>query len=237
MWDKEAPFWDLPSLVWFLVHNAKNNGDNLILWDGGEGAGKSTGAITLTALLIALMRQLWPESAAAQIGFDPASQCIYDHGDWMEIYNQAALHGERGHIFLIDEGGNLLGSRDSMTGESRGMVRMLQQSRILNATVLCLIPNQVWIDKYVREHRAIIRIHTKRQFTINGQKRGEAIVQWRGENWRSGESQWVDVFEWHYGRIIEGPGWHEYERVKELKISNSARQEMAKKAKADAKAS
>lgn len=151
-----------------LRHRMATDNDNVVVIDGYEGTGKSN-------LGILLAKTLNPS-------FDPARDCVFNHGDWQRIFN-ANLSRQ---VYLIDEGGNLLFSRDYASSDSKTFVKLLMQARILQSTIIIAMPNINWLEKYVREHRIRYRIHMFR--------RGAAIFQLTKTDWRSGGVRMVDCF-------------------------------------------
>lgn len=208
-----APFHDLYGMLIFMLNNQSANGDVVVLADGDEGSGKSVALMTLAILLKELAKR-----AGRDLPFDPATDCIYDHDDWKEVFDP----DRRGGLYLIDEGGNLLFSREAMKGDNRDVVKVFQQSRVMRNIMLTAVPNIRWIDVYLRDHRARIRIHCHSAWTLNGQQRGFATVQWRSTDWRYGEPRWTDVFDWDYQALDHHPDWPIYEARKIQKFSSGA---------------
>lgn len=200
-----APFWDYPSLISFLKANAKSNGDNVLVFDGPEGAGKSTAAMHLVLDL--------------DEDFDPLEDTIFDFEDFVDKFQSQ----QRGRTYLLDEGGNLAFNRDFSKGENKLLVKLLMMSRIINATLVINCPRFDSLDLYVREHRCRIRIHVPAYFSPYGMVRGKAIVKWRVTT-ETGMSWWEDVFELRFTSLSAHPAWRPYEQVKVAKVEAGAKE-------------
>lgn len=215
------PFWDMSSMFQYLYNARHDNADNLVVLEGEEGAGKSTAAMTLCILL----------APALEVRFDPVMHAVYHWEDWTRVWQA----GQRGNLYLLDEGGNLIFSRDHSRAENKAVVKILQQCRILNGTLIMCVPNFRWLDPYVREHRAKIRIRCHAVHTINGMSRGTATVYWRSfyiDDDGFYSSTWKPVFTWKFHGIDENhPLWRRYEDNKILKLQEESDDSQARVAK------
>lgn len=150
-----------------LRANMARDNDNVIVIDGYEGTGKSNLAILLNKSLVP--------------SFDPSKEAIFTVQDWNRIFNT----GQTQRAYQIDEAGNLLFSRDYASTDSKFLVKLLMQARILKSTIVMCLPNIGWLEKYVREHRVRWRIHMF--------NRTSAMLQRGVVNWRTGGARFEDV--------------------------------------------
>lgn len=197
-------------MIRFLLALQSQNDDAIIIIDGAEGSGKSTLAFRLCHAL--------------EHGWDPNERVIIDYDDWLEFYEAQY----RGCVYLLDEGGDLAFSRDAMSGQNKHIVRILQMSRILNNIMVVCCPNLYWLDKYLREHRALIYIKVHKEWNAGGVVRGRATVHWKMTrfNPRSHDApstRWWGQFDIYYPPIdSKDPAWKAYEQLKVAKIQNRA---------------
>lgn len=154
-------------LVEILKWRMAADHDNVLAIDGDEGSGKST-------LALQLARDLDP-------GFRP-QDVIYDFQDLESTFSVTA----RRRVYLVDEGVNLVFSRDFASYGNKQLVKLLMQARQLNCTLIFVIPNFWWLDKYLREHRVRWWIHVLH--------RGRATVTQRVQNWRDGSTVFKEMF-------------------------------------------
>lgn len=189
-WDPEAddPYTGL--LSW-MRRNVERNADNCIIVDGYEGVGKSTFAMRLVHDLYAMRND--------GTTWDPSWGLILNHRDWA---SQWATRVED-QAYIIDEGGNLLFSRDTQRTENKIIVKVLQQARVLRSTTIICCPNKWWLDPYVRQHRARAWVHVGEQ----GERRGYAWVMWREYNWRKNEVDWYDAGEIRFPDLPKDFPW------------------------------
>lgn len=186
----------LEEFVNWLDWRRRNDYDNVIVITGEEGYGKSNLAL---AIAVALDGD----------DFDP-SRVIFNTEEWHQGLT-ANLH-RRGLTWMLDEGGNLGLSWEWSSGEGRALVKILQQARILNSTMLWAIPNFRWLNVYMRDHRVIARLTML--------KRGVARISYR-ERSPTTEEVWFEP-----GPIITAPNiktenpclWRTYQSRKEASV-------------------
>lgn len=206
-------------MIRFLQAIQSQNDDAIILIDGPEGAGKSSLAFYLC-------------SALENFHWRPEDRVIIDYEDWLEYYEA----GVRGCTYLLDEGGDLAFSRDAMSGQNKHIVRILQMARILNNICVVCCPNIHWLDKYLREHRALVYIKVHKEWYGGGVIRGKATVHWKYNRFNPKVSggviaNWRPIFDVHFPKIPDSdPRWRAYEQLKISKI-NSRAFELLQKAK------
>lgn len=169
-----------------MHRNIGRNADNVVLVDGYEGAGKSTFAMSLAR---DFTREDW----------DPANGLVLNWTDWRAAWDTR----KKDQFYIIDEGGNLLFSRDSTRQENKLLVKVLMQMRVLRATVLILCPNKWWLDPYVRLHRARFWTHV----TEHEEKRGFAYGMWKEYDWRKNEYAWEDAGEYRFPDMPKSHPW------------------------------
>lgn len=184
----QAPFHDYDSLIGHMHTNADFGFDNCWAIDGGEREGKSVLA--------------WQMANDIDPNFDPDKQVILDWEDWDENFSLE----EGGKTYVFDEGGNLAFNRDYSKVENKYLVKILMQSGMLNNTLIFVIPNYWWLDRYLREHRLQGRIHVERQ----GYKRGFATAQWKQHNWRTSNVWMEDICDLRYRDIEKDEKWDRY---------------------------
>jgi len=157
--------------------------------------------------------------------WDFLGNVIFDFSDWQTIYDREEDLGQH----QIDEGGNLLFSRDAMTGENKQVVRTVQMCGIRHATMTWILPNKHWMDPYIREHRATVWGHVHTSYTLNGMTRGLASWHWRLDNYMTGNVWWSPPVFWQKFEEAERD-WEQagYDAVKAAKLQASTVSQPAK---------
>lgn len=196
-------------MVKFLKAITAQNDDAVIIIDGLEGSGKSS-------LSFQLCHYLDPS-------WNPRDRVIIDYEDWLEFYEA----GDRGKTYLLDEGGDLAFSRDAMSGQNKHVVRILQMARILNNIMVICCPSIHWLDKYIREHRALIYIKVHKEWHAAGVIRGRATVHWKSVRFDPTGSnvhvRWSPVFDVEFSGVDKSnKEWQVYEKLKIAKIQTRA---------------
>lgn len=204
-------------MVRFLKSLTEQNDDAVIIIDGAEGSGKSSLAFQLCHFL----EPTW----------NPKERVIIDYEDWLEFYET----GRRGCTYLLDEGGDLAFSRDAMSGQNKHIVRILQMARILNNIMIICCPSIHWLDKYLREHRALVYVKVHKEWHAEGVIRGRATVHWKSIRFdpsaQGARVHWHPVFDVEFKGIPgTDPQWRVYEKLKIQKIQERA-VELSKKAR------
>ncbi len=199
-----APFQNYVQMIHLLSKLQTQNDDAMVLIDGPEGSGKSTVAFQMATAL----DPKWEAETGLVIDFE----------DWEQLYSL-----ETGRVFVLDEGGDLMFSRDALQRENKLVVRMFQMARIFNHVIIVCCPNIHWVDLYVRDHRALIYGHTHKAYHAEGVSRGMVSWHWpnRKFNWEQSEweTRWNVVGHSKFHAIPnELKAWKDYETLKKLKV-------------------
>lgn len=122
--------------------NIRDDYDNVVIVDGGEGSGKSN-------LMYQLLSRFDPS-------FSIARGYTYD-GDAFKAKIKEG--GDIGRTFWMDEGSIIANNRDWNTQENKGFIKVLETCRSRHYTLGICIPTFERLDKYIREHRVRYLIH------------------------------------------------------------------------------
>jgi len=114
--------------------------DYFTVIDGQEGEGKTTLAVNQCA---------W---VSPSFNMDDVCFTFEDFLRRLKVSNP-------GDSILVDEGANLLFSRDAMQRDNRGAIKIVTQVRYKCIHICIAIPNFHIIDTYVREHRTKLLVH------------------------------------------------------------------------------
>ena len=148
---------------WYLIYTAykiqkrlRNDYDNLVLITGLEGSGKSTLGINFSSLIDEKFNE-------DNVGIDEvkAFNLLRDSKKYSSV--------------LLDEGGNLMFSREAMKTQNRDLMKLFMLMRARNLNIVVCIPNFYMVDSYIRQHRVNLLLHVKergeyRLFTRDGIK-------------------------------------------------------------------
>jgi|25BtaG_2_1085352.scaffolds.fasta_scaffold08660_2 energy-coupling factor transporter ATP-binding protein EcfA2 len=132
---------------------AKKDYDNFWAFCGQEGSGKSTIA----------------RNAAYMI--DPnfsEDKIVFTLDEYMNLLRGMLERGEKGGAIVIDEGGQLMFSRDAMSATNKILVRTAMMQRKLNLTVIICIPNFFLLDSYPRDSRVNLLIQISKRGEYKG---------------------------------------------------------------------
>lgn len=186
-----------------LEREMAREADNAIVIDGYEGSGKSN-------LGILVSRTIKPD-------FNPGRESIYKMQDWHNVFDANI----KGRVYLVDEAGNILFSRDFASTDSKFIVKLLMQARILRATLILVLPSVFFLDRYVRESRMKYRFRMDPFNLRNNQGRTMAMLQTPFMNWRTGDVRMTDVAlltDIPSVRDLDRALWSEYEARKEAEV-------------------
>lgn len=177
------PFTTYEEWIQYLIWQMNHDSDNVIVFDGPEGSGKSTAAQRLAKRI---------EEANGNV-YDPEVQTIFTFEDFEAVWDP----NMRKRVFVFDEGMNMFFSREAMQGNQKKIIKLFSQIRQCNHTLIICLPNFHWIDKYLRESRVHFRLYTYKR---GGWERGYAGLQWRVwipsaiESWME-DLHWILTFE------------------------------------------
>ncbi len=134
--------------------------DWLHVVEGYEGNGKST-------LAIQICKYVDPSFSAHRIVFTP------------DQFTMLLKKIKKGSAVLIDEGGLMLFSRNSMQGDNINLIQHLTTIRAKNLFICICTPTITIVDKYVREHRirSMTRVVRRGCFYFYSRKRILQIYQ------------------------------------------------------------
>lgn len=155
---------NIEEFVSLLDWRRNNAYDNIVTIDGEEGTGKSNTALCLAVAL-----------DGDDFSFD---RVIFKTDEW----HRSLVGTPKKKTWVLDEGGNLALSWDWSSAEGKALVKIMQQARVLNATMIWCIPNFAWLNVYLREHRVFARLSMK--------SRGLAVPLYRERNFLTGETWW-----------------------------------------------
>lgn len=130
-----------------------NDYDNFIAVCGYEGTGKSTLARNMAYFL--------------DPNFD-TSKIVFTLDEYLNLLEDMLNEGKKGGCIVIDEGGQLMFSRDAMSATNKILVRTAMLQRKINVTVIICIPNFFLLDTYIRNSRVNLLI----QISDRGEYKG-----------------------------------------------------------------
>lgn len=167
------------------IHNEDQ--DSFFLIVGLEGRGKSTFAGQMAS---------WIDST-----FNHERFCF----DIKEYVN-SIKDSPKGTSVVLDEGGFALFSRQAMSSDSVGLIKLFQLQRQKNQFIVAICPDYWSIDAYIRRHRinTLIRIIEPGKY-VGYVEEGIKIINEAGANKKLSLSQI---------RVRDGLFWHGYFRKK-----------------------
>ena len=213
-----CPFWNHESYVTYIVRNMSRGQDNVFLYEGEEGSGKSNGAIWDAKRIHERLGKV----------FDVRNDPIFNRKQWDERFE----HGEKQRVYELDEFENIAFSRDFNKADNKGFVKLIQQARILRSTLICVMPYFQFADVYFRQGRFRVRVHFERVTdfdvyckvcTMKHEVR-EATYYWRQrtEDMTTGQVTmgWREVFTARHCPLaaVEPEAWNGYEERKERSV-------------------
>ena len=219
----KCPFWDYPSYIQYCATNMRRGQDNVHLYDGEEGSGKSNGAA-------------WDaKNIHESLGREPynvAMDAIITKEEWNERFDS----GEKMRVYVLDEFENIAFNRDFNKSENKEFIKLAQQARILRATIICVMPYLQFGDIYFRQGRFRVRVNFQRvtDFDVPCWKCGydhevrEATYSWRqrSEDPETGEVvvRWEEIFQARHCplALVDPEAWKGYESRKEESVRATA---------------
>lgn len=140
--DSDANLWGLPRVLEEIWWRVEHGMDAIVLFDGEEGLGKSTAAITLAKML--------------QRG-DPFSVDRVAFGVREMVQKMLAM--EPGTVVQADEVVEGFQSRGAMSTENKLGQKWVQTCRDRHLILLIAYPSLWDLDIYLREHRVAFRVY------------------------------------------------------------------------------
>lgn len=122
--------------------NIRDDYDNVVVVDGGEGSGKSN-------LMYQLLVRYDPN-------FDIERGYTYDADAFKKKIREG---GDIGRTFWMDEGSIIANNRDWNSQQNKGFIKTLETCRSRHYTLGICIPAFDRLDVYIREHRVRYLIH------------------------------------------------------------------------------
>ena len=164
--------------------NIRDDYDNVVIVDGGEGSGKSN-----------LMYQLL-------IRYDPAFDIergyTYDADAFRKKIREG---GDIGRTFWMDEGSIIANNRDWNTQNNKSFVKVLETCRSRHYTLGICIPLFDRLDVYIREHRVRYWLHCEPMTFSKGGFRQRGYCEVKKRNDVTGQMELIGYAE--YERMPE----------------------------------
>lgn len=219
----KPPFWDHASYIRYCARNMRRGQDNVFLYEGEEGSGKSNGAAWDATLI---------HKELGVRAYDLANDPIFNRPQWVERFDA----GEKERVYVLDEFENLAFNRDFNKPDNREFVKLAQQARILRSTILAVMPYLQFADVYFRQGRFRVRVRFERltDYDLPCLKCGfkhevrEATYYWRQrkEDMETGEVvvSWLEVFTARHcpWALVDPVAWKGYEDRKEGSVRDTA---------------
>lgn len=152
----------LDELAADMRKNIRDDYDNVVVVDGGEGSGKSN-------LMYQLLIRYDPN-------FDVERGYTYDADAFKRKIREG---GDIGRTFWMDEGSIIANNRDWNSQQNKGFIKTLETCRSRHYTLGMCIPSFERLDVYIREHRVRYLLHCEpMDFTDGGfRQRGYCEVK------------------------------------------------------------
>lgn len=180
--------------------NIRDDYDNVVIVDGGEGSGKSN-------LMYQLLTRYDPN-------FDMLRGYTYD----AEAFRAKICEGgDIGRTFWMDEGSIIANNRDWNSTNNKSFIKVLETCRSRHYTLGICIPSFDRLDIYIREHRVRYLLHCEPMDFMNGGMRPRGYCEVRKRNDVTGQLELIGYAA--YNRMPE-----EAAKVyKELKSASQAK--------------
>ena len=177
--------------------NIRDDYDNVVVVDGGEGSGKSN-----------LMYQLL-------IRYDPAFDIergyTYDADAFKKKIREG---GDIGRTFWMDEGSIIANNRDWNSQQNKGFVKTLETCRSRHYTLGICIPAFDRLDVYIREHRVRYLLHCEPMTFTEGGFKQRGYCEVRKKNDVTGALELIGYAE--YDKMPEDVA----KQYKEMKLAS-----------------
>lgn len=155
----------LDKLAEDMRKNVREDYDNVVIVDGGEGSGKSN-------LMYQLLRRYDPN-------FDVKKGYTYDADAFKKKIREG---GDIGRTFWMDEGSIIANNRDWNSNQNKGFIKTLETCRSRHYTLGICIPSFERLDVYIREHRVRYLIHCEPMDFSEGGFRQRGYCEVRKKN-------------------------------------------------------
>lgn len=168
-----------------IIKLCKMDWDYPILVTGREGGGKSSWAINLGVDLD-----------------DDIEKNLEEHVFFHLETDFSSLMHKMTHsppsVFIIDEAGVDLFSRNSMQTEQKQLVSLFIIMRQFNHIPILCLPKQRWLDSYLRDHRVVSWINVTWKGTEINRERGYAHIRMAQHGEFSDKPYWEYLFTYRF---------------------------------------
>lgn len=155
----------LDKLAEDMRKNVRDDYDNVVVVDGGEGSGKSN-------LMYQILKRYDPN-------FEIARGYTYDADAFKKKIREG---GDIGRTFWMDEGSIIANNRDWNSPQNKGFIKTLETCRSRHYTLGICIPSFDRLDVYIREHRVRYLIHCEPMDFTDGGFRQRGYCEVRKKN-------------------------------------------------------
>lgn len=180
--------------------NVRDDYDNVVIVDGGEGSGKSN-------LMYQLLVRYDPS-------FDMERGYTYDADAFRAKIREG---GDLGRTFWMDEGSIIANNRDWNSTNNKSFVKVLETCRSRHYTLGICIPAFERLDVYIREHRVRYLLHCEPMTFSEGGMKPRGYCEVRKRNDVTGQLELIGYAE--YSKMPEDVA----AKYKELKLSSQTK--------------
>ena len=180
--------------------NVRDDYDNVVIVDGGEGSGKSN-------LMYQLLVRYDPS-------FDMERGYTYDADSFRAKIREG---GDIGRTFWMDEGSIIANNRDWTSTNNKSFVNVLETCRSRHYTLGICIPAFERLDVYIREHRVRYLLHCEPMTFSEGGMKPRGYCEVRKRNDVTGQLELIGYAE--YSKMPEDVA----AKYKELKLSSQTK--------------
>lgn len=180
--------------------NVRDDYDNVVIVDGGEGSGKSN-------LMYQLLVRYDPS-------FDMERGYTYDADAFRAKIREG---GDIGRTFWMDEGSIIANNRDWNSTNNKSFVKVLETCRSRHYTLGICIPAFERLDVYIREHRVRYLLHCEPMTFSEGGMKPRGYCEVRKRNDVTGQLELIGYAE--YSKMPEDVA----AKYKELKLSSQTK--------------
>ena len=183
-----------------MRRNVRDDYDNVVIVDGGEGSGKSN-------LMYQLLVRYDPS-------FDMERGYTYDADAFRAKIREG---GDIGRTFWMDEGSIIANNRDWNSTNNKSFVKVLETCRSRHYTLGICIPAFERLDVYIREHRVRYLLHCEPMTFSEGGMKPRGYCEVRKRNDVTGQLELIGYAE--YSKMPEDVA----AKYKELKLSSQTK--------------